>query len=173
MKILAIPGKMPITESWLSKIISATQWQKAPVDMHRFVAWGSDQEFNVDNEISHLPSGHFDVVITKSIGTLITLKAQKTISWDRLVLIGVAWSLFSEAERELLPELNKKGLPVLIIQENHDPFGSYAEIEAAVTGKDNITCIEVKGDRHQYSDTEAIGKLINNWVRETSTVTVL
>ncbi|MCD9544123.1 hypothetical protein GLP24_04570 [Photobacterium carnosum] len=173
MKILAIPGKMPITESWLLKIISATQWRQETVDMHRFVAWKNEQAFSVGNEISYLPSGHFDVVITKSIGCLITLKAQKAITWDRLVLIGVAWSLFSESERELLPALEKKSQPVLIIQEKHDPFGSYAEIAAEVAGKHNIHCVEVGGDRHQYTDTEAIGELINHWVKETGTVATL
>ncbi|MEC6814680.1 hypothetical protein [Photobacterium toruni] len=167
MKILAIPGKMPITESWLLKIISATRWRQEKIDMHRFVAWDHEQAFSVENEISHLPSGHFDVVITKSIGCLITLKAQSTITWDRLVLIGVAWSLFSESDRELLSALEEKEQPVLIIQEKHDPFGSYAEIAAEVAGKDNICCIEVEGDRHQYTDTEAIGERINQWVKET------
>ncbi|PST85458.1 hypothetical protein C9I86_18800 [Photobacterium sp. NCIMB 13483] len=173
MKILAIPGKMPITESWLFKILSATQWRQEQVEMHRFAAWDNEQAFSVDKELTYLPSGHFDVVITKSIGTLITLKAQNTISWDRLVLIGVAWSLFSESEHDLLPALDEKGQPVLIIQENHDPFGSYAEIAAAVAGKHNISCVEIMGDRHQYANTEAIGKLINHWVKETRRVAAL
>ncbi|CEO39069.1 hypothetical protein [Photobacterium kishitanii] len=172
MKILAIPGKMPITEKWLLKILAATNWSKESIEMHRFAAWDNEQTFSVDKEISYLPSGHFDVVITKSIGSLITLKAQNTISWDRLVLIGVAWSLFSDQERELLPALEDKDLPILIIQEKHDPFGSYAEIAAQVAGKHNICCLEVNGDRHQYSDTETIGRLINRWVKETRTVAV-
>lgn len=172
MKILAIPGKMPATEPWLLKILSATYWHKDTIEMHRFSAWDNDQAFSVEKEISFLPSGHFDVVITKSIGSLITLKAQKTISWDRLVLIGVAWSLFSESDRELLPALDDKELPILIVQENHDPFGSYAEVAAEVAGKHNICCIEVKGDRHQYTDTALIGQLINDWVKETQAIVV-
>lgn len=173
MNILAIPGKMPITEQWLSKIILATDWRDETIDMHRFVAWDSDQAFSVDKEVSFLPSGHFDVVITKSIGSLITLKAQNSITWDRLVLIGVAWSLFSDQERQLLPALEEKGQPVLIIQENHDPFGTYMDIAAVVAGKHNICCLEVSGDRHQYTDTDAIGKLINHWIEETGAVTIL
>lgn len=170
MKILAIPGKMPITEKWLYNILSATDWDSSAIEMHRFEAWTSDEAFSVDQEISYLPLGHYDVVITKSIGCLITLRAQNKISWNRLVLIGVAWSLFSESERQLLGALEEKALPVLIIQEKHDPFGTYAEISEQVAAKEHIRCIEVEGDRHQYTDTVAIGRLINLWVNETQSV---
>ncbi len=75
--------------------------------MHRFAAWDNEQTFSVDKEISYLPSGHFDVVITKSIGSLITLKAQNTISWDRLVLIGVAWSLFFRSRAGIITRIRR------------------------------------------------------------------
>lgn len=167
MKILAIPGKMPITEQWLQNILLATRWRKESVEMHRFSAWDSNDTFNVDKEVGYLPSGHFDVVITKSIGCLITLKAKNTISWDRLILIGVAWTLFSDADRQLLLNLGESDQPILIIQEKHDPFGSFDEISQVVAGKSNITCVEVMGERHQYTDTAMIGKLIDHWVAET------
>ena len=163
MKILAIPGKMPATQAWLEKIIAATPWANEDIDVHRYDAWDCEQDFSVEKEIEHLPSGHYDVVITKSIGTLITLKSQQKISWDRLVFIGIAWSIYSNIEKELLPALNNHGLPVLIIQESHDPFGSYQEINHVLLDMENITCKEVSGERHQYSNIENIGEIITNW----------
>ncbi|MBC7006740.1 hypothetical protein BIZ37_29785 [Photobacterium sp. BZF1] len=163
MKILAIPGKMPATQTWLEKIIAATPWSNENIDVHRYNAWDFEQDFNVDTEIEHLPSGHYDVVITKSIGTLVTLKSQQKISWDRLVFIGIAWSIYSNIEKELLPALNNHGLPILIIQESHDPFGSYQEINHVLLNMEHITCKEVTGERHQYSNIPLIGKIINDW----------
>ncbi|WP_159457121.1 hypothetical protein [Photobacterium aquimaris] len=52
-------------------------------------------------------------------------------------------------------------MPALIIQEKHASFGTYAEILEQVAAKAHIRCIEVEGDKHQYTDTVAIGKLIN------------
>ncbi|HIF9076669.1 hypothetical protein [Photobacterium damselae] len=164
MKILAIPGKMPATKAWLEKIIAQTPWKHEEITLHNFSAWGSDDEFSVTTEVQSLPFGHFDVVITKSIGTLITLKAQRKISWDKLVFIGVAWSLYSEQDKALLPALDNQGKPVLIIQENHDPFGSFQEINQVVSGKKCIKCVEVSGERHQYADVEQIGSIISNWL---------
>ena len=155
---------MPATQTWLEEIISITPWKNEDIDLHYFNAWDSNHDFNIQNEIEHLPSGHYDVVITKSIGTLITLKSQQRISWDRLVFIGIAWSLYSNKEKELLPALNNQGLPVLIIQEKHDPFGSYQEINQVLLNLEHITCIEVAGDHHQYPNVSLIAEIITNWV---------
>lgn len=166
MKILAIPGKMPATQSWLEDIIDETPWKNEDVDIHRYNAWDNKSEFSIQEEVECLPSGHYDVVITKSIGTLITLKALQKISWDRLVFIGIAWSLYSNKEKELLPTLNNQGLPVLIIQEEQDPFGSYKEINHVLLGMEHITCVEVAGEHHQYPDTDQVGGIITEWLNQ-------
>ncbi len=164
MTILAIPGKMPATQSWLVDVLNHCELKNQSVNMHRFTAWDSEKTFDIDYETKCLPKGHYDLLITKSIGTLMTLRAQSTLSWDRLIFIGVALSLYSDVDRQLLSDLNEKGLSTLIIQEANDPFGSYQEVQRLVQGQKNITCLEVDGDHHQYTDIDKLGKLINAWL---------
>ncbi|WP_318423674.1 alpha/beta family hydrolase [Photobacterium leiognathi] len=163
MNILAIPGKMPATEPWLKQIIDNLDWSDQAVTLHKFSAWDNNQEFDIKTEIELLPNRHYDTLITKSIGTLIALRAQPNITWDRLIFIGVALSLYDDDDRKRLSALTQTATPTLVIQETNDPFGSFNEINTLLGNSDNVTCIEVAGEHHQYKDTHQVAQIIKNW----------
>ena len=163
MNILAIPGKMPATKAWLQSVLSGTTLSKQNIKCHQFIAWNNDQEFDVDSEANELPAGHYDLLITKSIGTLIALKSSK-VTYDKLIFIGVALSLYSDKDKELLVSLKDKSISVLIIQENHDPFGFFDEIKSVMGKNNNIQCVEVTGEHHQYKNVEELSRIIDTWL---------
>lgn len=164
MNILAIPGKMPATESWLKLVLSGSNLCNENIKFQPFNAWTNGQEFNVDTEVNALAIGHYDLIITKSIGTLIMLKSSK-ISCDKLIFIGVALSLYSAVDRQLLLALKQKSYPILIIQEDHDPFGSYQQIHDLFGDSSHIQCVEVSGDHHQYKNVAELSNIINAWLK--------
>lgn len=166
MKILAIPGKMPATKTWLADILEHAHLSDAQILLHEFDAWKTSTSFDVNNECRQLPMGHFDLVITKSIGTLLVLRSHN-LTWNKLIFIGSALSLYETSDKQALVALKDKYFSTLMIQEDQDPFGGYDELNALLgEDKGKVTCFSVKGEHHQYPNTTEIGQMITHWLHD-------
>ncbi|MGL4545721.1 alpha/beta family hydrolase [Plesiomonas sp.] len=165
MNILAVPGKMPATKTWINQVVHAAEIPDLQLTTHSLLAWQHPAaEFNVAAEVEHVPSGEFDTVVAKSIGTLITLRALDKLKVKNIVFIGIALSLYSDADKATLRELSENDqVNLLIIQQDSDPFGHFSVVQQAVNSQ-RCQCIEVQGDDHLYSDVSELGTLISAWL---------
>ena len=75
MKVIAIPGKVPATKTWIREVVDAAQIPSLDLYVHSFTAWQHPEaDFNLAAELSQMPKAKCDVVVAKSIGTLASLK---------------------------------------------------------------------------------------------------
>ncbi|MGL5799653.1 MAG: hypothetical protein ACRCYN_06265 [Plesiomonas sp.] len=165
MNIIAVPGKMPATKAWIEQVVNAIKLPDAELTTHSLSAWDNPTaEFNVAAEVTYVPAGEFDTVVAKSIGTLITLRALDKLKVKNIVFIGIALSLYSDADKAMLRELSENDqVNLLIIQQDSDPFGHFSVVKQAVNSQ-RCQCIEVQGDDHLYSDVSELGTLISAWL---------
>ncbi|MGL5007456.1 MAG: alpha/beta family hydrolase [Plesiomonas sp.] len=165
MNIIAIPGKMPATKTWINQVVNTIGLPDLNLTTHSLQAWQHPAaEFNLAEEVEHIPEGKFDTVVAKSIGTLMTLQALDKLKVKNIIFIGIALSLYSDADKATLRELSENDqVNLLIIQQDSDPFGHFSVVQQAVNSQ-RCHCIEVQGDDHLYSDVSELGTLISAWL---------
>ncbi|WP_392440110.1 hypothetical protein AABD61_04795 [Edwardsiella piscicida] len=162
MKAIAIPGKVPATQEWIAEVAHALHVPALDLQVHRFAAWQQPQAaFDLQAELAHMPHDQCDLLLAKSIGTLACVLTP-ALQGRQTVFIGVALSLYNEEQRRALQALTARQR-VLIIQQEADPFGSYAALAQLVGETAQCRC--VAGNDHLYSDIEALGRIIRAWLQ--------
>lgn len=162
MNVLLLPGANPVSIKWLKQLASQLDLQESECTLIEYSFWtGSTSAPNLDNEVSQIPSKHFDIVLAKSLGSLILMQAGgKHLTFDRALLFGVPLKIMNETgfNKNNLKMLNNDS--VLVVQQRHDKLGSSDDlINSSVK---NMLVIE--GFDHQYSNTEAFLPAINKWL---------
>lgn len=76
MHIFCFPGNSPSTYQWLVNLTDALDLQQSVVDIQRY-SWWNDPEKDIDipHETEAARSMQADLVIAKSLGTVIALEA--------------------------------------------------------------------------------------------------
>ncbi|WP_370555842.1 hypothetical protein NMD86_12795 [Edwardsiella tarda] len=163
MNVIAIPGKVPATQGWITQVAESLHLPALTLQVHRFAAWQQPQApFDLQAELAQMPQGHYDLLLSKSIGTLACVLTP-ALQAQRIVFIGVALSLYSEPQRQALQALAERQ-PMLIIQQEADPFGHYQAL-AQLLG-DRAQCRCVAGDDHLYNDVAELGQIIRTWLAQ-------
>ncbi|AOV97633.1 hypothetical protein A9798_12180 [Edwardsiella hoshinae] len=163
MNVIAIPGKVPATQAWITQVAESLHLPTLTLQVHRFTAWQQPQAaFDLQAELTHMPQGQYDLLLSKSIGTLACVLTP-ALQARRMVFIGVALSLYNAQQRQALQALAERQ-PLLIIQQEADPFGSYQAL-AQLMG-DRAQCRCVAGDDHLYNDVAELGQIIRTWLAE-------
>lgn len=116
-------------------------------------------------EVSALARKSPEYVVAKSIGSLITILAQRDHGLDlrAAFFLGVPVNrLRHEGQMDLLLDHCRR-TPTLIAQRRADPTGSFAELAQAFAGSTGAVLQELPGDTHGYADDEVASTLRNWW----------
>lgn len=159
MKILGLPGRNPETESWLRSLLSALDAGEAEVA--RYMHWESGADPDVAAEAGRHPAGAADLVVAKSMGTMVLLaSAAKGSVPEAAVLIGTPLKGYSDSQVAELQSL-MNSIPCLFIQQTDDFTGSAGELRQVLG--EAATIEEVAGSDHVYSDVAELAGLIRAW----------
>lgn len=160
MDILILPGNSPHHREWSEQLKQNLE----PLRMHTIVQqyqhwktgreWASvDEELNTTIELTE-SLGEY-VVLAKSIGSIIALKGTATgkIHPKGLLLMGIPLK-DTALSKEVPLWLSQITQPIIVIQNSHDPLGSYDEVVMTLSATaPNLTVIEQPGDTHDYTNT--------------------
>ena len=166
MHVIALPGRSSETEEWLRRLLVAGELPVRNIVQYRH--WQSEVEASVTFEASRLEGQAPQLVVAKSMGTVIAATAFDLHEFrpHAAVLIGTPYSALPSAERRLLQKF-AQAVSTLFIQQTADPGGSAAGLLAAL----QLTRGEVAavpGDDHLYSDTPALGAILKQWKQNRS-----
>ena len=166
MKILGLPGINPTTEQWMKKLLGAIDLNQTEVVIQQYQCWSHPGSgMNLEKEASITAKSNPDIVIAKSIGTRVLLRAYMSylISANKFVLIGIPIRSYSRSE---ISELNKLCAlkSTLIIQQSDDPVGSYSTLISTIPDT-SCKMVEIQGSDHRYSDIEDLKLIIEPWYR--------
>lgn len=163
--LLLLPGNSPRHAKWVDSLKQALASNFDTITAQHYRHWKIGEQWaNVDDEITaaHKATQGLDsyTIIGKSIGTVIAVQAttQGLLAPQKLVLLGIPIHGGAEiaAFRNWLKSLM---IPTVIIQNTHDPLGSFQEVMQAFSGiSSQITFIETPGTTHDYLDFTLIGQ---------------
>lgn len=163
MKLIGLPGRNPETEAWMGAITGSLSLGQSATEVAHYLHWDNAGDPDVPGEAARLTIGTDDVVIAKSMGTMVLMAAYRggTVP-SRAVFIGTPISAYPDDARALLGEFAGR-VPSLFIQQNRDVTGSFADVAAVVGGASLASLAEIEGEDHVYADTGALKDLIDEW----------
>ena len=170
MDLIGLPGNNPETEPWLRELASRLMLGQTSNRICRYRHWDELCETDIQFEASQLRLLPEDVVVAKSMGTLVLL-AHASLRGapifglpERAVFIGIPYLQLPE------PTLNSlqtfaANTPSLFIQQTEDFTGGFRGLETLLGTAPMATLVEVAGADHLYADTEALAGHIAIWWR--------
>jgi len=166
MNALLLPGNSPRHAEWIEALKDAVSSQFEVTKTQHYAHWQTGEQWaNVEHEINvskeKVASLEPYVIIAKSIGTVIAAKgtASQVLQPEKLILLGVPIKGGADIET-FLAFLQKIKIPVIIVQNTADPFGSFADVKSVFQGAGPHTSfIELPGDTHDYLDFSAITRI--------------
>ncbi|EAR07336.1 alpha/beta family hydrolase [Reinekea blandensis] len=167
MNALLLPGRTASIRKWAQNLTEQlASALNGECQLHEY-QWWQDPDLAPDPlaEVNRLPSTSVDLVVAKSIGTLIAAKAltSHTLKCQLIVLIGIPVNGLDDEGRVLLQALFQGPVPVLVIQQEQDIAGSAEQVHALLT--DRVELQVVSGHDHLYSDVDKLVTLIMKWLQ--------
>ena len=164
MRITALPGRRIETEAWLKGLLVAAKYPDAKVTRYRH--WDTDEEASVAFEAERLSSQSPQLVIAKSLGTVIAATAYSLHQFRPAfaVLIGTPYDALKDDEFQFLRRF-AASVHTLFIQQAQDPGGSADRLVVALK-VNRSSVVEVPGNDHLYSDTNASVSLLDRWTKQ-------
>jgi hypothetical protein len=164
MHVTALPGRRSETEAWLRSLLVAAGLPEASVVRYRH--WDTDVEASGAFEAARLANQSPQLVIAKSLGTVIAATAFCLHEYrpTAAVLIGTPYAALESSDLHFLQQF-AAGVETLFIQQSEDPGGSAAQLRTALQlARGEVAA--VPGDDHLYSDTTALAAVLRRWIKQ-------
>lgn len=133
--MLGLPGQDPATQAWMTTLLEAIGDANDTCTVARYRHWDSDQQPDVKFEAAQIDTTSVDLLVGKSLGTMISLAAHKGhgLAPERAVFIGL-------------------------------PLVAYSDVVECIGDCPQATTVEVAGSNHVYSDIEELRAIITGWL---------
>ncbi len=150
-----------VTKKWMQDLLSALTEDPLGFKIHEYRHWSDNSDADVDYEASCLKNISVDIVIAKSLGTLIATHAFDSFHFTpkNAVLIGTPLKRHSPDNYGLLNKF-VESVPTLFIQQTSDFHGSCRDLREVVQTCQNAIITEVPGDDHIYNDIDELQRII-------------
>lgn len=137
---------------------------QARTSIVRYRHWDTDGSPDVAFEAGRCTIGADDLVVAKSMGTMVLLEATALgRAPAEAVLIGTPVKGYSDAQVVQLKALTV-ACPCLFIQQSDDFTGSHAELLSLFGSEPGAAVIrKVDGGDHIYADTDELVAIIHEW----------
>lgn len=165
MKILGLPGVKSATLAWLQQLLSALAEPSASTRIQEYRHWADDSGADLQHEAGRLEAVAVDLVIAKSLGTLIATRAFDSFAFrpKRAVLIGCPLQRHADNHYALLKKF-AGAVPTLFIQQTADFNASFDALNQVAVSLPKARTAEVAGDDHVYSDINELSQIIRPFV---------
>jgi hypothetical protein len=175
MHLIILPGNSKeYNEQWLYDSEKAYKDLFESTTTHVYESWKTGKETaDVKKEAEKLVAeakklkGAY-VVLAKSIGTIITVKAvgEGKISPEKCVFVGCPWGSFANEQGDFSDLIAKYKVPTLFIQQTDDMFFKFAELENVIEkyNIENYDLMEIEGNNHAYDNYDDIKQWMKDFI---------
>ena len=170
MRLIALPGRNPETEAWMRALVACLDLSHLDLNLEEAAVvcyrhWDDGGEPDVAFEAQRLELAVGDLVISKSLGTLVLLTAARSGCMPvGGVFIGTPIRGYSESNVGDLKAF-ANSCATLFIQQTSDFTGTCAELEGVLGDVAFGSLVEVAGDDHVYADVDRLAEIIESWWR--------
>ena len=102
-------------------------------------------------------------IFAKSVGSILTLQglAAGKLLPRAILITGLPLKLISEQTLPIRDWLRQSVIPILIVQNENNPVGSYDEVAALIKTLDSntISTMSLPGNSHDYEDLKKLKQL--------------
>ncbi|MBP8246240.1 MAG: hypothetical protein KAX56_05185 [Phenylobacterium sp.] len=169
MKLLGLPGRQPSTLAQMEALLARLEIGQTETEIRRYDFWAADWSHpEVSPEAEAVGQLTADLVIAKSIGTLIAMLAvaRQGFAPTACVFLATPLNRLVAEDRVALLEAHCDAIPTLFIQQSDDFNGAYAPLARIVARHPRCAAMEIPGGDHLYEDLDLIAPLIEAWVNE-------
>ncbi|MCB1644637.1 MAG: hypothetical protein KDI36_04250 [Pseudomonadales bacterium] len=169
MKLLGLPGNNHQTGPWMETIVQSVSAASGQISDRRtqHYAFWQEQAGPIDAEHETRLASDYkaDVIIAKSMGSLLTLAAiaAHQLTPARCVFIGVPAGNGHPA-LSVLQRWDEFGISALFIQQTDDITGTSAQLMQLLGSNTHYELAEIAGHDHVYSDTSELISMISSWL---------
>ena len=167
--LLLLSGSSKRNKEWIYRINQIFYDIFKDTIVHNYKHWEDDSvDINLDYELEIISKevSNFEpyVIFAKSIGSVLALKGidSQLLKPTRCIFVGLPLKIIIEDCIPFFEWLDNVNVPVVIIQNKNDPFGSINEVKIYIinTKNNDIKILEVPGDSHDYDDLDMLRRLI-------------
>lgn len=169
MNILLLGGSSLRNKEWIYKVRDALRDNFDILKVHEYSHWATDEEFtNLNKELKALTSetntfGEY-AIFAKSIGTIIALQGMdmNILHPTLCIFTGLPIKLIEREGLNVKDWLEASKMPILIIQNENDPQGSFDEVSKLLQDTHTANCkaVSLPGDTHGYDDLKKLKETI-------------
>jgi hypothetical protein len=164
LEVLGLPGRDEATVAWLGELLDSLGLDESVCRVQRYRFWTQGTPPDVEVEARLAAAAGADVVVAKSMGTLVAINArQHGLRPRRSVFIGTPIAHYQAPQQALLREYCATN-GVLFIQQTDDFTGSFGAVAAAASALPGCRTLEVPGSDHRYDDIGACRDAIAAWL---------
>jgi hypothetical protein len=164
MHILGLPGRKASTLAQLQALLARVELGQDGASIQTYGFWGSEDvpDPDIAPEARIAAESGADIVLAKSIGSLVTMLAIERHGLAPRLCIFFGTPLRRFQGEGLLPLLaaHMAQMPTLFIQQTSDPNGAYGDLAALAAPRAQCRAFEVPGDDHLYDDVDALAQII-------------
>lgn len=168
--LLLLPGNHPDQRGWIRSVRLALNDLFAASEVVDYTHWNDPDQLNIlmEHELTRLSRFTNDdrgrVVLGKSAGAVLGILAanQGFIQPQKAVFIGLPLHFSRQKGAQIEQMLDNLEVPVLFIQQENDPVGSAADLQAMLNGCPNLeyTLAVLPGKSHDYDDLGLLRHLV-------------
>jgi hypothetical protein len=165
MRLIGLPGQNPETAGWMRALVDSLALGQTSTEVAEYRHWEEATKPDVAHEATQLNVAPDDVVVAKSMGTMVLLtRARSGDLPARAVFIGTPIRGYPAPMLEDLREFANT-VPSLFIQQTSDLTGGFEAVRAVVGEAASASLAEVAGEDHVYADTAELKAIIESWCR--------
>jgi alpha-beta hydrolase superfamily lysophospholipase len=161
MNLLLLPGNSQKSGEWLHAVEQSLTANFACTRRHDYRHWQTgEREINLSFETTALANIITDyepyLVFAKSAGTMLALRAisEDILTPKACLFTGMPLVMVAEHSLPVVDWLQKTTIPITILQNEHDPYGSFQHVSELVAAANcpNVTVVQAAGNTHDYND---------------------
>lgn len=170
MNVLFLGGMSERNKPWIFEVerTLAPLFNKTLV--HEYSHWSDPNKIaNLNEELAAAAEktkslGEY-IIFAKSFGSLLSLQGmyEGVLTPTKCIFAGLPLKLALGEGMDLRSLLVARKTPILLIQNSHDPVGSYQKLKT-LTQNTSIQLIELPGDTHNYDDLQKIEELTSGFI---------
>ena len=163
MNLIGLPGQNPETRSWMETLTGSLELGQTATSVSRYRHWEEGGRPDIAHEANRLDVREGDLVIAKSMGTMVLLAGARLKSAPaRAVFIGTPIQSYPLVSIEYLQEFANT-IPSLFIQQTSDFTGDFEAVRDVVGETPRASLAEIEGADHMYGDTAELTGIIEDW----------
>lgn len=169
MNIILLPGNSPKNKPWVTHVANVLREDFKEIVILDYEHWKSGEpSINFEHEQTKLvrAAAHKRpfVIFAKSVGAIVALRAsaENLIQPENIIIAGLPLGLIRKQHISVDSWLHHLQIPITIIQNQHDPVGSFDDIITFIRpiNNTNIMVIPHAGTTHDYLDIEHIQAVV-------------